>query len=190
MKHWILIGITLMTISVPGLAASVRAEEPTPQFQSTKEEFFKALQRPAEEGLRTKGLTPKGMNTKGPAAVVPDEYEKLVENPTARSLILFDFDSDRVKEESYPTLRNLAEVLLKELPDIRLVVVGHTDNVGTEEYNLELSRRRAQAVKDVLVSSFGVSAERFVLRWYGEQQPLIKENPADGQNRRVEFIAP
>ncbi len=174
----------LLSAAIPGFAQ---------EFQETREDFrdiFK--QQPVtslrSKTLKTKGLTPKGGTAKGPGGIVPDEYDKLIENPVARSLILFDFDSAQVKEESSPILKNLAESLKYDFPDIRLVIVGHTDSVGSGEYNLDLSKRRAKAVKDVLVSIHAIKAERLTLRWYGETSPFIEENPQNSQNRRVEFI--
>ncbi len=164
------------------------AQNVSTEFQKTREDFLKALGKKPTSTVRTKGLQPKGFVKKGPEEVVPDNYEKLVQNPIARSLILFDFDSDRVKEESYPTLRSLAEVLQNDLLDAKLVVAGHTDSVGTDKYNMGLSKRRAQAVKHFLVSAYEIDADRLLLKWYGERQPFIQENTGDGRNRRVEFI--
>ena len=166
------------------------AEEKTPAFQSTQNEFSIVLGQPAKTPQKrrlTKGV--KGAkHEKGVAAIV-DDYEKLMENPTARSLILFDFDSERIKPESYPILENLAAALQNQLADITIAVTGHTDNIGTDEYNLDLSERRANAVKIFLVERLGIQASRLIAKGFGEAQPLADNATAQARahNRRVEF---
>ncbi len=173
-----------------GLAIPTFAED----FQTSREDFRDIFEKAPVESRQSQEKRAKGLSldvpasTKGPAAIVPDEYGKLIEYPVARSLILFDFDSARVKKDSYPILKNLADTLQYDLPGIKLTVVGHTDSVGSEQYNLELSKRRAQAVKEFLVTNYDIDPGRFFLRWYGETQPYIRENPEDGKNRRVEFV--
>ena len=155
-------------------------------FQTTEEEFIEAL-----------GLTPPAMPTPsstvealGPGGIVEDRYEDYEDFPVARALILFDFDSDAVKSESYPILKNLANALQRDLRDIALIVAGHTDSTGTDDYNMGLSERRAQAVIDFLVSAYDIEADRLKLRYYGERQPIASNATETGQeqNRRVEFI--
>jgi outer membrane protein OmpA-like peptidoglycan-associated protein len=167
------------------LASTTGAQSKSNVFQETKEDFLKALSPAPKSGLQAKGLPGKG-----PAGIVPDNYAELIESSgsVARSLILFDFDSSSVKEDSYPILRNLADVLTNELKDAKLVVAGHTDSVGTDEYNWGLSERRAQAVKTFLASAYDIDPDRLILKWYGESQPFITANPEDARNRRVEFI--
>lgn len=160
------------------------AEDNTARFQETTQDFLNVFESPVSSALpqgRTKGLQPKG-----PAAVV-DDYEKLIENPTARSLILFDFDSEAVKQGSYVILKNFAEAL-RELPDSTFVIVGHTDASGSDSYNLDLSQRRAESVKQFLIAEHHIAPERLQLQWYGERHLLLPQNPDDGQNRRVEFV--
>lgn len=169
------------------------AEERPVEFQNSEQDFFDVLRQAPKKTVAPKGLAPKGLAskgvTKGPEAIV-DDYKKLTENPTARSLILFDFDSADIKSESYTTLGNLAAVLKDQLASINLMVAGHTDSTGSEEYNLKLSQRRAQAVKAFLVSAHGIAPNRLHITGYGETQPLTANTTEAGraQNRRVEFI--
>ena len=73
---------------------------------------------------------------------------------------------------------------------MKLVVAGHTDSVGTDEYNMGLSKRRAQAVKEFLVSAYQIDVNRLIVRWFGERQPFTSNDTEAGRakNRRVEFI--
>jgi outer membrane protein OmpA-like peptidoglycan-associated protein len=102
--------------------------------------------------------------------------------------IQFEFDSATIKPKSYVILDWVAQVL-KDNPQIELVEIqGHTDDRGTAEYNLELSQKRADAVREYLVSS-GIDPDRLVAKGYGETKPLEPNVTAKGRarNRRVEF---
>jgi outer membrane protein OmpA-like peptidoglycan-associated protein len=103
--------------------------------------------------------------------------------------IYFDFASDKIKPESEAVLREISEAL-KNNPDWKLQVNGHTDNIGGDEYNLDLSRRRAAAVKQALVARYHVDAERLTPAGFGSSMP--KESNATlygrARNRRVELI--
>ncbi|MEI9944899.1 MAG: OmpA family protein [Chitinophagaceae bacterium] len=79
--------------------------------------------------------------------------------------------------------------IFAEYPETNILVEGHTDDVGTEEYNMKLSQRRAEAVGKALKAD-GVAASRIIISWYGENQPIV-ENSSDGNralNRRVQFV--
>jgi outer membrane protein OmpA-like peptidoglycan-associated protein len=105
---------------------------------------------------------------------------------TFDSGLLFDFDSDQLREASKENLDNLAKSLSK-FGDSKLLLVGHTDNKGTDSYNLDLSRRRASAVGSYL-SSRGVPSARIATSGRGETEPIApNDTDADRQkNRRVE----
>jgi OOP family OmpA-OmpF porin len=99
----------------------------------------------------------------------------------------FDFDKADIRPDAQVTLDSAAEVL-NENPSARVEVAGHTDSVGTDEYNQDLSERRARAVVDYLAGK-GVSADRLSPAGYGESRPVADNGTADGraQNRRVEL---
>jgi outer membrane protein OmpA-like peptidoglycan-associated protein len=98
----------------------------------------------------------------------------------------FAFDSAALPTSSYEFLQRIAE-LMKEEPQIRLQVEGHTDAKGSPEYNLGLSKRRALSVAEYLVEKCGVSPDRFVLVGKGMTEPLTDDG-FDPRNRRVQFV--
>jgi OOP family OmpA-OmpF porin len=99
----------------------------------------------------------------------------------------FDFDSSVVRPESRPVLDQGAE-LLKQNPDVLVVVEGFTDSIGGPEYNQQLSVRRAEAVYRYLVNQ-GVDPERLTVEGFGETRPIADNDTESGraQNRRVEL---
>ena len=100
----------------------------------------------------------------------------------------FDFDKAVVKNAFLPRIKHAAEIMVKN-PDLPLVVIaGHTDNIGRPEYNLELGRRRAKAVFD-LMAQYGVPASRMSVESYGDTRPVATNDSEEGRarNRRVEF---
>lgn len=103
--------------------------------------------------------------------------------------IYFDTDKAELKPESRPTLEEIAK-LLADSPGLRLVVVGHTDNVGSLQYNMKLSRRRAAAVESALVESYAIASERLESWGVGYLAPVASNQSAEGRalNRRVELV--
>jgi outer membrane protein OmpA-like peptidoglycan-associated protein len=102
--------------------------------------------------------------------------------------IYFDFASDQLKPESTPVLEEIAGVL-KDNPEWKLTVSGHTDNVGGDAYNLDLSKRRAAAVKQALVTQYHVAPERLSTDGFGASRPVDTNDTLAGRarNRRVEL---
>jgi outer membrane protein OmpA-like peptidoglycan-associated protein len=128
-----------------------------------------------------------------PAAPVPPPPPP---PPAPKRIILrgvnFDYDKSNIKSEFVPILDEAAQTL-KDNPDINVRIAGHTDSIGSDEYNQRLSERRAQAVKQYLVSK-GIAASRLSTEGRGEQEP-IAPNTKDGRdnpegramNRRAEL---
>ena len=103
--------------------------------------------------------------------------------------ILFAFDSDIIQPESYKILGAMADALHNPvLLDDQFLIVGHTDAKGTREYNLELSQKRADAIRNALVSFFRVQPERLKAFGLGEEQLKDPANPDSGVNRRVQLV--
>lgn len=120
----------------------------------------------------------------------PDTRNKLLtEGKLITYGIYFDVNKDVVKPESYGTLKDIATVL-NEVPDVKVKIVGHTDADGQDSANLDLSKRRAAAVKAELAKSFGVSADRLETDGLGETKPVSpNDTPVNkALNRRVEFV--
>ncbi|UYZ63050.1 OmpA family protein [Hymenobacter weizhouensis] len=101
--------------------------------------------------------------------------------------IFFDFDKATLRKESTNELERLQK-LLTETPDLRLEISGHTDNVGNDAYNKDLSQRRAKAVVDYLVQK-GIDKGRLTFAGYGDTQPVASNSSKQGRqrNRRTEF---
>lgn len=121
---------------------------------------------------------------------LPDTRHKLVEEGKFSTTgILFDTGSATVKPESAGVLKAIAAVLTQH-PDIHVRVVGHTDAVGDDKANLELSARRAVAVSEVLQAEYQIDGARLETDGKGEAEPVADNQTPAGraQNRRVEFI--
>jgi outer membrane protein OmpA-like peptidoglycan-associated protein len=106
---------------------------------------------------------------------------------TFNSGILFDVNKAELRGEAKTNLEKLA-VILNKYPDTKIVVEGHTDADGSDDYNLNLSRLRAQSVSNFMATS-QVDPTRFTIMGYGETQPVADNTTADGKqsNRRVEI---
>lgn len=103
------------------------------------------------------------------------------------SQINFDFDSSVLKPESFKPLDE-AVTVLKTYTDVVFVIEGHTDNVGEDAYNLNLSKARAKAVKNYFISK-GIPTSRITSEGYGETKPIATNDTEEGKakNRRVEI---
>ena len=103
--------------------------------------------------------------------------------------IYFDFNKATVKPESEPTLKEIAK-LLKQEPNLKLYVVGHTDNVGEITYNMKLSLARAEAVVKALVEKYGVAQNQLKPYGVGPLAPVASNETEEGRtlNRRVELV--
>jgi outer membrane protein OmpA-like peptidoglycan-associated protein len=139
--------------------------------------------------LNFAGYRPNGLRQVRIAESAPDFSAVL--NSTGKYVthgILFDTDSARLKPESGAVLRQVVAALTRN-PNLKLEIDGYTDTTGNPDHNLDLSKRRAQAVQSVLVSQFGIDAERLSSNGYGGDNPIASNDTPDGRanNRRVEF---
>lgn len=105
--------------------------------------------------------------------------------------IYFDTDKAVIKPESRPTLEQIAKLLASQ-PQLNVFIVGHTDNQGAFDYNLDLSRRRAEAIAAELVKSFRIAQPRLRTAGVGFLAPVGSNASESGRalNRRVELVAP
>jgi OmpA-OmpF porin, OOP family len=103
--------------------------------------------------------------------------------------IEFDFGSARISPRSYRSIGLMADALYHPvLYGYCFLIVGHTDAVGGREYNLKLSDRRAEAIRQALINPFGIGKQRIDTLGLGEEQLLNRRNPRAAENRRVQLI--
>lgn len=124
------------------------------------------------------------------ATGLPDMRSKLLTDGKLVSYgIYFDVNKDVVKSESYGTLKEISKVLTDN-PNVKIKIVGHTDSDGDDNSNLDLSKRRAASVKNVLVKEFSIDAVRIETDGKGESEPIAINDSSVNKalNRRVEFI--
>lgn len=103
--------------------------------------------------------------------------------------VYFEFGKATLRPESYVALNEAAQIL-KDNPDIRVEIQGHTDSIGSAAANQTLSERRAYAVVNYLVQYGGIDAQRLVAKGYGPTQPVASNATEEGRqlNRRVDFV--
>ena len=116
--------------------------------------------------------------------IIDDSYHKamLFDN------VKFGASTDSLFSSSYPALKAFAQEMRKD-PKLKFRIIGHTSSIGTDEYNMELSLKRAQAVKDYLVNECGINAERIFCIGMGDRFPATKNNDrGEGElkNDRIE----
>ena len=124
------------------------------------------------------------------AVGAPDTRNKLItEGKFVTTGITFDVNSATIKPESYGTLKTIAQVL-QDNADVRVKIIGHTDADGEDNTNLNLSKKRSEAVKAILSSDFGINSSRLESDGKGESQPVGDNKTPEGKanNRRVEFV--
>ena len=134
-----------------------------------------------ENTIRINALELKNLDIQN--AEVPKEITVVLDERALN----FDFNKSNVKPQYYELLNNLKDFI--EQNNYEVTIVGHTDSVGSNQYNFDLSRRRAESVKAKLLE-FGLAEERIVgIEAMGEEQPIATNETKEGraQNRRVEF---
>ncbi len=133
------------------------------------------------DGLDACPSTPAGVEVDetGCPTAMPDLSEIEV--------IRFSFDKTEIKPIPNPTLDYVYDII-KLYPEVRIVIHGHTDSVGSDEYNMKLGRRRAQAAKDYMIQK-GAPPGRILIKSHGEREPIASNDTPEGraQNRRIEF---
>lgn len=168
-----------------GSVAAVAAD--APPAATTADEFIRGLTAPGA-GVRTRGL---GLST-GTAPAAAPTTQAAATAPATRPRVRFQVEFAFNSAELSPTATRILDELGRALssPDLspfRFQLSGHTDATGRADYNVDLSRRRAQSVRDYLVKNFSIPAARLDTIGLGSQMLLDTANPASGVNRRVEI---
>lgn len=120
-----------------------------------------------------------------PAPVAAPVKEKV----TIALKVEFDTDKAIVKDKYYDDIKRVAD-FMKQYPDATATIEGHTDSVGNDEYNQELSENRADSVRQYLIEKFGIYGSRLESVGYGESRPIASNDTEEGKqrNRRVEAV--
>ena len=140
-----------------------------------------ALRRDVEKRIQVEGTEN--------AASPPPVLQALAKMPNLTVQIQFDFDSDWIRPASWETVGVIADALHHPLLlSNAFAVVGHTDGKGKRDYNLKLSQRRANEVRNMLISTFRIPPGRLVALGLGEEQLQDQSNPEAGVNRRVQLL--
>jgi len=182
-----LLGIVALAIAPGGAAAQVRLNsaamvDSLQGLEAVPPGFSAALLR---KQARDSLLDPlrANPNNREPLSA---QLEKLAQITVA---IQFDFNSARIRPQSYRTVGLLADSLYHPfLLGYRFIIVGHTDAVGGREANLALSQRRADAIREALINPFGINPGRIEAVGLGEEQLLNRRDPKVAENRRVQLI--
>ena len=169
----------------------VYKNEKTTEFKIKSKSFYKKI-KPVSETLRTelsKNLEKEFSkeDKKNRPSVEKKNSELVIQLPD----ILFEFDSSELTSESKKILENIAEILQKQ-KGINLHIRGYTDNIGTKNYNENLSRERSQRVAAFLMKKMEIPSENVTFRGFGSENPIASNSTADGRkkNRRVEIVIP
>jgi len=203
-------GVESVTIELDGMRVPVRAIKATtdvgwsywildnPEFplmlQGTGPFQWSELKLSYADGLfpKPKQKRPSGGGTGGDLNKAKREADNVIKQLKSKGqatsyLILFDFDSDKLRPLSQQILTELSKYLVSN-PDLRLTVEGHTCTIGGKDYNLNLSNRRAKSVKNYL-GQCGVTEDRLKPIGYGFSRPVAsnKTNAGRAKNRRVVF---
>ncbi|WP_026733912.1 OmpA family protein [Fischerella sp. PCC 9605] len=186
------------TVTQPFPTKTIQTQQLTTQTNKTQQ--FRTLKAPTVQfRAAAKFPTAQFPTLKIPEVTVPTikvQADDKLMILTLPADILFDFDKDNIRPDARQALAQVAQVLTQRYPNNRVQINGHTDTVGNDTYNQNLSERRANAVMRWLGNNHKVAAERMTIEGYGESQPVAPNTKADGtddpvgrqKNRRVEVV--
>jgi outer membrane protein OmpA-like peptidoglycan-associated protein len=177
--------LSVSTMSLPCKADEVTADAIVTALKGKK---TRSLAKPRQEAAafprlreirKTRGLTMQERE---------EVFQVSMELPQIDLRILFKFDSDEVQPNGMNTLNEVARALKsKDLRGKSFLIAGHTDRKGAADYNIDLSLRRAESVKRILVAD-GIDADTITTVGFGFEQLANKKDPYDAENRRVQFV--
>jgi len=180
--HWYFLDepgnpLLLATVQPDGKSQMVQVDFPPPPAPAP----------PIPPGPAGPGATP-AMGKGSGAGASKMEQALAAKKPVEIYGIYFDFNSATIKPDSEAVLKQISDIMHRN-PDWKLSVSGHTDNIGEAAFNQGLSERRAAAVKEALVSRYGIAADRLTTSGHGASQPIETNSTVEGRarNRRVEL---
>jgi outer membrane protein OmpA-like peptidoglycan-associated protein len=173
-------------LAQPAMAQSGNFGTETPSVNQIIDQLKTDGGDDATAGVRTRALRPGAASQ---ATAMPDAPAAPAAPAAISMQVQFAFGSDQIAEPSRKSIDNLAAALASdELKNRTFTVAGHTDGVGSADYNMRLSQRRANSVKAYLVDH-GVAASRLKSVGKGMTELINTSDPRAGENRRVEIIA-
>lgn len=197
--------MALLTAAGTALAGDVmlyrQGEKPSPQDVARMLRGEPVQEEAAAEAapIRTRGIKLLPDVQEREASSQRKEIERIAKDPaparapaeaTAFALqVQFPFNSAEIQPEMFEALDAVAEGIRLAGKQIHIVIEGHTDASGAADYNLLLSKRRAESVKNYLVLRHGLPASGFRVVGKGKFDPLVRDNPFAPENRRVQFRA-
>ncbi|HEY2849286.1 MAG TPA: peptidoglycan-associated lipoprotein Pal [Gemmatimonadaceae bacterium] len=166
--------------------APAPAPAPAPEPPKVNQDSIDAARRAAEDAAR-KAAADEAARRAAAADAARLEAEAASARATIAQMVYFDFNKDDIREDAKPTLDAKVGILNANAA-LRIRVAGHTDDRGSDEYNLALGQRRAASVQRYLVSR-GVDASRFETVSFGKERPAAQgeDEAAWAKNRRAEF---
>lgn len=168
---------SLLVLSIIALSsADTSAQQPS------SDDIVRALvPKPTPSG---DGAAPIVRDMRGIQVVPPEQQKK----SSIDLYINFKFDSADLEPEALLVLRTLGTALRDpQLKDAKIMIIGHTDATGSADYNAQLSQRRADSVRKLLIANFSIDGGRLVAVGRGKQELKNSTRPDDGINRRVEI---
>lgn len=185
--------LSLAMIAQAALAGDVRmyreGETPDPHEIAAMLKRDASVEQPIK--FRSIRMLPAEGTPGEPAALAAGKTQtRFAQPPAAFALpVQFAFDSARILPQASEQLDAVADGIKLAGPKIKVVIEGHTDALGSDEYNVALSRKRAQAVKSYLVLRHGIPAASLSIVGAGKKAPVNPQDPFAPENRRVEFRA-
>ena len=175
-------------------ARTLEADQARLRAQQAQQQALTAEQRAAQQQAAAAAAQAQANAAQDRVRALEAQLRDMEAQQTERGLlvtlgdVLFAFNKAELSAQAAPRLDKLAS-FLKQFPDRKLLIEGYTDSVGGDSYNQDLSERRAQAVRDALVSR-GVDASRITARGYGKAHPVADNASPEGRamNRRVEIV--
>ena len=188
---------TLLTFMGVLIFVCSQAEAGTLTFPKTEQEVVDALSLKdgrteyngvtylSERGKVYKLVHGKRFRLRGLDEIVDSEL-----TPRAGAVIEFEYGKDVIQSKYFPLLEEFGKAFRGGLSNVTLIIAGHTCDLGSDEYNMRLSEKRARAVKEYLEQRDLIPADRLIIRAYGKTRPIAPNEDEIGRrlNRRVEFI--